>query len=143
MQNNSDETERFRVPAERGALTPIDKHVGSRIRSRRETLRLRVEDLAEALGIALQQLERYEAGSSRIGAENLMQISEILQAPPSFFFEAFSASEQPTIAYADPQEGRKVVNDGLRLNKVFVNIKDASARKKIIVLAELILAKER
>jgi len=54
-----------------------------------------------ALGISLQQLERYEAGASRIGAEKLKQISEILQAPLSFFIEAFSASQQPTLAAAD------------------------------------------
>jgi transcriptional regulator with XRE-family HTH domain len=66
---------------------PIDKHVGSRIRMRRLMLDMNQTTLGDALGITFQQIHKYETGANRIGAGRLHHISQILQVPPTFFFE--------------------------------------------------------
>src|ERR1043166_2094739 len=66
---------------------PIDKHVGSRVRMRRMMLGMSQEKLGDALGLTVQQVQKYEKGPNRIGASRLQQISIILQVPVSFFFE--------------------------------------------------------
>ena len=69
------------------APSPTDQHVGSRVRMRRKMLGMSQEQLAEALGITYQQVQKCEQGANRIGASRLQQISHILQVPVAFFFE--------------------------------------------------------
>ena len=67
--------------------TSIDQHVGARLRLRRSLLEMSQSELGEKLGVTFQQVQKYEKGTNRIGASRLQEISEILQAPVSFFFE--------------------------------------------------------
>ncbi len=66
---------------------PIDVHVGSRIRLRRNMLGLSQEKLGESLGITFQQIQKYEKGTNRVGASRLQAISAILNVPVSFFLK--------------------------------------------------------
>jgi transcriptional regulator with XRE-family HTH domain len=68
--------------------TRVDKHVGSRIRVRRQALSISQRKLAHALGVSFQQIQKYENGTDRIGAGRLQQLSQVLQAPPVFFFQS-------------------------------------------------------
>ena len=43
---------------------PVDKHVGSRIRTRRLLVGLSQEKLGEGLGITFQQVQKYEGHQS-------------------------------------------------------------------------------
>src|SRR4029453_6753858 len=65
----------------------IDKHVGSRVRMRRKTLRMTQTALADALGLTFQQVQKYEKGTNRIGAGRLQHIAHFLQVPIEFLFD--------------------------------------------------------
>ena len=65
----------------------IDKHVGSRIRMRRTMLDMSLAKLGDALGVTLQQVQKYETGANTISASRLQHIAQILQVPVAFFFE--------------------------------------------------------
>ena len=67
--------------------SPIDVHVGSRIRLRRTLLGMSQERLGDALGLTFQQVQKYERGVNRVGASRLFDISRVLDVPISFFFE--------------------------------------------------------
>jgi transcriptional regulator with XRE-family HTH domain len=67
--------------------TRMDKHVGSKIRVRRQVLGISQRKLARALGVSFQQIQKYENGTDRIGAGRLQQLSQALRAPPAFFFQ--------------------------------------------------------
>src|SRR4051812_47058615 len=69
------------------APNPVDKYVGSRVRMRRIMLGMSQEKLGEALGLTFQQVQKYEKGTTRVGASRLQQISKILQVPVSFLFD--------------------------------------------------------
>ncbi len=70
-----------------GHPSPIDVHVGSRIRLRRTMFGLSQEKLGDALGLTFQQVQKYERGVNRVGASRLFDISRVLDVPISFFFE--------------------------------------------------------
>ena len=65
----------------------IDMHVGSRVRTRRLRLAMSETSLGDALGVTSQQVRRYENGTDRIDAGQLLQLSKILRVPVFFFFE--------------------------------------------------------
>ena len=67
--------------------SPVDIHVGSKVRLRRTLLGLSQERLGDALGLSFQQVQKYERGLNRIGASRLFDISRMLEAPISYFFE--------------------------------------------------------
>jgi transcriptional regulator with XRE-family HTH domain len=65
----------------------IDHHVGDRIRRRRTILGYTQEQLADALDISYQQIQKYETGANRVSAGRLFQISQRLEVPITFFFD--------------------------------------------------------
>ena len=65
----------------------IDLHLGKRLRRRRRLLGLTQQQLADAVGIRFQQIQKYECGANRISAARLWQLSEALQAPVSYFYD--------------------------------------------------------
>jgi transcriptional regulator with XRE-family HTH domain len=67
--------------------SPIDIHVGTRIRLRRTLLGMSQERLGEALGLTFQQVQKYERGVNRVGASRLFDLSRVLDVPISFFFD--------------------------------------------------------
>jgi transcriptional regulator with XRE-family HTH domain len=75
-----------------GVLNRIDKHVGSRVRMRRLMLDMSQTDVADALGLTFQQVQKYEKGANRISASRLQHLSQILQVPVPFFFEGAPAA---------------------------------------------------
>jgi transcriptional regulator with XRE-family HTH domain len=54
---------------------------------RRLMLGMSQSNVADALGVTFQQLQKYEKGVNRISASRLQHISQILQVPVTFFFE--------------------------------------------------------
>src|SRR6266480_4207999 len=65
-----------------------DAEVGRRVRSRRLECRLSQTELADRIGVTFQQVQKYEKGVNRIGAGRLQRISEALEVPITFFFDA-------------------------------------------------------
>ncbi len=121
---------------------PIDVHVGSRIRLRRNMLGMSQEKLGESLGITFQQIQKYEKGTNRVGASRLQAIASILGAPVAFFFEDAPGqepagnrgfAEDNSMAYAAEFCSTP---EGLQLNRAFVKIGDPKVRRRIIDLVK-------
>ena len=81
---------RTKKQTSRKGPNPIDIHVGARVRLRRNLLGLTLQTLAKAVGVAYQQLQKYERGVNRIGASRLFNLSRVLDVPISYFFEDLS-----------------------------------------------------
>ena len=69
---------------------PVDIYVGSRLRKRRTALGISPPKLAAALGIAYQQLYKYEQAKNRI---SLYELSKVLDVPITFFFEGIEGTD--------------------------------------------------
>lgn len=125
---------------------PIDIHVGSRIRLRRNMLNMSQEKLGEKLGITFQQIQKYEKGTNRVGASRLQAIAEIMTVPVSYFFEeapshdgktgGFSENETTYVDFCSSAEG-------IQLMRAFTNISDVKVRRKLIDLAKALVDEEK
>jgi transcriptional regulator with XRE-family HTH domain len=129
----------------RGALNPIDKHVGSRVRMGRRMLNMSQTDLGNALGLTFQQVQKCEKGFNRVSASRLQQISKILQVTVPFFFEGAPASTGwPAAEESADAPSPSFVSDflatseGLDLVRAFTCIEDAKLRRAIVRLVEQI-----
>ncbi|HXC28428.1 MAG TPA: helix-turn-helix transcriptional regulator [Stellaceae bacterium] len=122
---------------------PIDIHVGSRVRLRRNMLGLSQEKLGEAIGLTFQQVQKYERGANRIGASRLLELSRVLGVPVAFFYDETDpvhAPPVPTGFEESPQEGfdsdpmRK--REALELIEAYYDIDDAATRRRLLDLVK-------
>ena len=72
----------------------VDVHVGKRIRHRRWMNGTTQQQLAEAVGIKFQQIQKYETGMNRVSASRLWDIANVLNVDVSFFFEGLENAER-------------------------------------------------
>jgi transcriptional regulator with XRE-family HTH domain len=115
---------------------PVDIHVGSRLRTRRNQLGMSQTTLAEGLGITFQQVQKYERGANRISASMLYAAARVVGVPIGYFFEDLteeeSSGEKSTSlpkrhqTYLASAEGYRVIDAMSRLPKAL--------RLKIMVL---------
>ena len=125
----------------RSSINPTDKYVGSRLRMRRLMLDMSQTNIADALGLTFQQVQKYERGSNRISASRLQHLSQILQVPVPFFFEGAPAASAGPAAQAPAEDPSYVANflatsEGLDLVKAFVSIEDPELRRAIVRLVQ-------
>jgi len=122
----------------RKAATAVDIHVGQKIRARRMLLRMSQTEVADALGITFQQIQKYEKGVNRVGASRLQQISDALGVSPFYFFEGAPVAGRKM---AEPKEGElsddTVVSflgtrEGAALVRGFIAIKEKQIRQAIL-----------
>ncbi len=113
----------------------VDRQVGVRVRMRRLMLDMSQEQLAAGLGVSFQQVQKYEKGHNRVGAGRLQQLAEILQVPPSFFFEDFPTPGNKA-ALPSHIPDFLATADGLALAEAFMSISDAGQRRCIVMLVE-------
>lgn len=66
---------------------PVDVYVGKRLRKQRVLMRMSQEQLARAVGVTFQQIQKYERGANRISASRLYDIAKVLGVPINFFFD--------------------------------------------------------
>jgi transcriptional regulator with XRE-family HTH domain len=120
--------------------SPIDIHVGSRMRMRRMMLGWSQEKLADSFGLTFQQVQKYEKGMNRMGASRLQQAGDILGVAVPFFFEGavggtFTPDRNtPSPAYIDDFV---TTSDGLRLATAFMRVRPALQRRIVALVNEI------
>ncbi len=65
----------------------VNSHVGQRLRGRRVLLGLSQAQLAGALGVTFQQIQKYENGQSQVTPERIVALASALGVSVDFFFE--------------------------------------------------------
>ena len=68
----------------------IDVYLGKQLRRRRRLLGLTQQQLAGAVGVRFQQIQKYECGANRISAARLWQLAEALEVPVGYFYDGLS-----------------------------------------------------
>lgn len=114
----------------------VDVHVGGRIRLRRKLLGMTQQQLAEALGVSFQQVQKYERGSNRVSASTLYEAAEVLTAPLAYFFEGLEGSTGDIAGDSIGAAERSFLatQDGVRLAKDFMRIDQPDLRHQLIGL---------
>lgn len=57
---------------------PIDIKIGARIRTQRKAIGMSQDDLARAVGITFQQIQKYEHGVNRVSMSRMIEICDAL-----------------------------------------------------------------
>ena len=64
----------------------IDRQVGAKIKNLRRHLCFTQKEIAKALGVTYQQIQKYENGKNHIAAGKIYQIAQLLKVPVQTFF---------------------------------------------------------
>ena len=110
-------------------------------------LNMSQSEIANALGLTFQQVQKYESGVNRVSASRLQQICLILQVPVSFFFDGApralglpEPAEQEMDGEAAALNSALATSDGLALVNAYKRIRDPKVRRAIVALLEQIVA---
>ena len=113
---------------------PLDVMVGARIRIFRTHRGMSQSDLAARIGVAFQQVQKYEKGINRVGASRLSRIAAVLDISIGDLFEPSrnkrSDSKSPFRLLAE--------RDALRVLTAFSRTRDPRVRRAIALLVETI-----
>jgi transcriptional regulator with XRE-family HTH domain len=112
----------------------VDKIVGRNIRIQRLAKGLSQTELASALGVTFQQVQKYEKGTNRVGSGRLLLISKALGIP---LLDLFEGSKLPT-SKGNEKSPMDLLTDplSLRLVRAFSGISQQQVRHSLVVLVE-------
>ena len=68
----------------------FNQHLGSKLKLRRLALGLTQTKVAKAINVTFQQIQKYEKGTNGVSSMRLLQLSNYLKVPISYFFEDFA-----------------------------------------------------
>ena len=140
------------IPAGRpGIPNPVDVHVGMRLRGKRTILGLSQMQLADALGITFQQIQKYERGTNRISASRLVDLASVLEAEIMYFFENMPlevSAQSPRLrsglkeTVEDIKDNPLMKRETLELVRVYHKIQDPKQRKSVVNLCRSLASKK-
>lgn len=117
----------------------VDQHVGERIRLRRTELGLTQEQLAAALDVSYQQVQKYETGANRISAGRIFEIARKLRVDIGYFFDGLPLGEGEVVL---PLEHGGRNRTAIELVRKFALIEDQEVRSAIAGLVKTIVERD-
>lgn len=115
----------------------LDRAIGLRIRTFRRERDLSQSGLAEKLGVTFQQVQKYEAGVNRVSASRLVEIAHAVDVPLLALYPEGVTADGPQ---RSPELERMwefmADNEGARLCRAFLAVKDSRLRRKIVAFVE-------
>jgi transcriptional regulator with XRE-family HTH domain len=110
---------------------PIDVAVGARIRIRRRWLGFSQTQLANALGITFQQVQKYERGANRVSASMLVKIAAKLETTVAALVGEDGQAPVEAIIYA-----QLATPGATDLLAAFAGIEDGDSRRALLTIAQ-------
>jgi len=68
--------------------------IGNRLKQRRVELNLSQTQVANAINVTFQQVQKYEKGINGISSLRILNLSNFLEKPVGYFFEGFNNYDQ-------------------------------------------------
>ncbi len=123
----------------------INLFIGSKIKAKRVALGITQNKLGEKLGIAFQQVQKYEKGRNRINMEKLLKIAKIFDVSILYFlkgYDEYVKVQNKNMADDTKQDAKKSkkADKGLcRVIELFGMIEDPKTRKMVVELLKKIV----
>jgi len=115
------------------------------LRLGRDSAGIKQEQLATALDVSCQQVQKYESGENRISASSLYVAAQFLGVPVAFFFDGFVdgavvddeelTRRSRTADFWQSAEGRIIAD-------AFTRLKDGNLRKHFLGLLQGLVRKK-
>ncbi len=128
-----------------GIPSPVDVHVGRRVRMRRTLLGMSQTTLGQAIGLTFQQVQKYERGTNRVSSSRLYDVARVLDVPVEFFFEDMPAEvvgSSPSQRRGKAKERARYEFDPmakretLELVRAYYKISDPQVRKLLFAMVK-------
>jgi transcriptional regulator with XRE-family HTH domain len=124
----------------RGNAGALDLHFGKKLKARRLIRGLSQNDVAEALGLTFQQIQKYEKGTNRMSAATIVRVASALKTNVQYFFEelprgAKNGKEIKTPVLIE----MSLAPHGRRLMNAFLNLKSDKLRGAVADLAQVLV----
>ncbi len=128
----------------------VDVYVGLRIKMIRKDRGITLEQMAEALDVTFQQVQKYEKGENRLSCGKLYEISLFFSVDQNFFFQGYAGgktdNDNQSIMYltdnskdnTPPKKTKEEEKIAKAAVERLLNIKDKRIRDNIISLIELL-----
>ncbi len=123
-------------------LALADRQVGARLRDLRRARGMTQAALAELVGVASQQVAKYETGENAIAASRLWIIARALGVETHVFFDGMERLLAAADASADASASGEAVaralevqQEGVQLADVFRRISNRRTREMLLVLS--------
>lgn len=127
---------------------PVDMHVGGRLKMRRMMVGMSQDELAHAVGLTFQQVQKYEHGANRISASRLFEFGQLLDVPVSYFFEGLPGLPADRLEKETSRSGRRpdtgeafnpfTRRETLELIRAYTSIQDPDLRETLMKTIEAI-----
>ena len=109
----------------------LNQHLGKKLRLRRTSLGLTQTQVAKAINVTFQQIQKYEKGTNGVSSARLLQLSSFLKVPIKYFFEDY----QDFPSANEDNSSSKDVNYGF-LVRIFNDLEAQQKAKLLEVLGE-------
>jgi hypothetical protein len=124
----------------------VDAIVGQRIRLRRTVLQLSLSALAKKIGVAQQQLHKYEIGQNRVSASRLHDLSVALKIPVGWFFQNVPPGTLATLGEmvsstrisSNVTPSQNARSDVVALLTCYEDIRHPGAKELLLAIARLL-----
>lgn len=129
----------------KGRADPIDHIVSKKLKLRRMILGLSQQQLGAAVGVSIQQVQKYEKATNRISSGKLYSFAQFLKVPLDYFFTQIDDNNTPieNIFAEEAEEyntNTKLAHvsekEVIALIKAFGDVKNPQIRKKIVELVK-------
>ena len=79
-------------------------HLGKKLRMRRLSLGLTQTKVALAINVTFQQIQKYEKGTNGVSSNRLMQLSNFLKVPITYFYENYKEFNESKIEHNEEED---------------------------------------
>ena len=121
------------------ATGSLDIHFGEKLRARRMMMAPKVSqsELANALGVTFQQIQKYEKGVNRLSAAMMVRIAEVLKVDVQYFFDEIPTGAKNYREIKTPVlVDMSIAAHGPRLMTAFLKLKNDKLRGAVADLAQ-------
>ena len=112
----------------------VDIHVGQMIRAQRRLIGLSQSNLADAIGVSFQQVQKYEKASNRVSASMLVAIAKALDCLPVDLLPSVSSAGAALKNVVLQMTGSR---NGLEVAEIFLALDERDRRILIGVARSL------
>ena len=109
----------------------VDTYVGQRIRDKRNERGMSQTEVANAIGVTFQQVQKYERGTNRVGASRLFDLSRILSVPIQYSFAGLNNQSTP-IEKEDDNVIHLMKPDTVELVEAYYKVENLQVRRQIL-----------
>lgn len=132
-----------RIRPDDSGPNPVDIYIGAKVKARRLVMGLSQTDLADAIGLTFQQIQKYERGVNRISVSRLVDICKVLKVHIDYFFDdaspvaKVSGKKYLSEARLESEEVDALLRkDIMALVRAYSSIKSPQLRKQILEMAK-------